>query len=188
MAQVCNLAALSPPELDAVFAATAVNEVWGVGPRITKQLLEGGVHTVADLVKLDAGTIRRRWSVMLERTVRELQGTPCIGFEDAPGPKQQIACTRSFGHSVTGLSDISEAVTEFASRGAEKLRKQGSLAGQVLVFIRTSPFRQDLQYSRSMTVPLRRPSSEPPSSLPLRLRDWPQSTSPDTDTPRPASC
>jgi DNA polymerase V len=160
MAQVCNLAALSPQALDAVFAATAVNEVWGVGPRITKQLVEGGIRTVADLVRIDAGTIRRRWSVMLERTVRELQGTPCIGFEDAPGPKQQIACTRSFGHPVTELSDISEAVTEFASRGAEKLRKQSSLAGQVLVFIRTSPFRQDPQYSRSMTVPLRRPSSD----------------------------
>ncbi len=160
MAQVCNLAALSPDALDAVFAATAVNEVWGVGPRITKQLLEGGVRTVSDLVKLDAGTIRRRWSVMLERTVRELQGTPSIGFEDAPGPKQQIACTRSFGHSVTELASLNEAVTEFASRGAEKLRKQESLAGQVLVFIRTSPFRQDLQYSRSMTVPLRRPSSD----------------------------
>jgi DNA polymerase V len=160
MAQVCNLAALSPQALDAVFAATAVNEVWGVGPRITKQLLEGGVRTVSDLVKLDAGTIRRRWSVMLERTVRELQGTPCIDFEDAPGPKQQIACTRSFGHSVTELASLDEAVTEFASRGAEKLRKQGSLAGQVLVFVRTSPFRQDPQYSRSMTVPLRRPSSD----------------------------
>jgi DNA polymerase V len=160
MAQVCNLAALSPQALDAVFAATAVNEVWGVGPRITKQLLEGGVHTVSDLVKLDAGTIRRRWSVMLERTVRELQGTPCIDFEDAPGPKQQIACTRSFGHSVTELASLNEAVTEFASRGAEKLRKQESLAGQVMVFIRTSPFRQDPQYSRSMTVPLRRPSSD----------------------------
>jgi DNA polymerase V len=160
MAQVCNLAALSPLALDAVFAATAVNEVWGVGPRITKQLLEGGVRTVSDLVKLDAGTIRRRWSVMLERTVRELQGTPCIDFEDAPAPKQQIACTRSFGHPVTELASLNEAVTEFASRGAEKLRKQESLAGQVMVFIRTSPFRQDPQYSRSMTVPLRRPSSD----------------------------
>jgi DNA polymerase V len=160
MAQVCNLAALSPQDLDGVFAATAVNEVWGIGPRITKQLVEGGVHTVSDLVKLDAGTIRRRWSVMLERTVRELQGTPCIDFEDAPGPKQQIACTRSFGHPVTEIADISEAVTEFASRAAEKLRKQGGLAGQVLMFIRTSPFRQDPQYSRSMTVPLRRPSAD----------------------------
>lgn len=104
--------------------------------------------------------VRGRWSVTLERTVRELQGTSCIEFEDAPAPKQEIACTRSFGHPVTELMDLNEAVTEFASRGAEKLRKQGSQAGQVMVFIRTSPFRKDPQYSRSTTAPLRRPSAD----------------------------
>ena len=97
---------------------------------------------------------------MLERTVRELQGTPCIGFDDAPAPKQQIACTRSFGHPVTELQQLNEAVTEFASRASEKLRKQGSLAAEILVFIRTSPFRKDPQYSRSMVVPFRQPTSD----------------------------
>ena len=159
LARVCNLASLSPIELESALSATEVNEVWGVGPRITKQLKADGVNTVLDLFRLDAAMVRRRWSVMLERTVRELQGTPCIGFEDTPAPKQQIACTRSFGHPVTELHELVEAVTEFASRASEKLRKQGSLAGEVLVFIRTSPFRKDPQYSRSMMVPFRRPTS-----------------------------
>lgn len=141
-------------------AATAVNEVWGVGRRISAQLIEGGVNTVLDLARLDPAMVKRRWSVVLERTVRELQGTPCIELEHAPQPKQEIACTRSFGHPVTELHELAEAVTEFASRAAQKLRKQGSLAGQVLCFIRTSPFRQDAQYSRSITVPLRRPSAD----------------------------
>ena len=160
LAQVCNLAALPPPELDAVLAATAVNEVWGVGRRITQQLNEAGIHTVLELARLDPALVRSRWSVVLERTVRELQGMPCIELEHAPAPKQEIACTRSFGHPVTALADLNEAVTEFASRAAQKLRKQGSVAAQVLVFIRTSPFRKDPQYSRSTTVPLRRPSAD----------------------------
>lgn len=160
LAQVCNLASLSSADLESVLGATDVQEVWGVGPRITKQLKEGGISTVLDLARLDAAMVRRRWSVMLERTVRELQGTPCIGFEDAPAPKQQIACTRSFGQPVTELHQLNEAVTEFASRASEKLRKQGSLAGEILVFIRTSPFRNDPQYSRSMVVPFRRPTSD----------------------------
>jgi len=160
LAQVCNLAALTPPELAAVLAATAVNEVWGVGRRITQQLNEAGIHTVLELARLDPALVRSRWSVVLERTVRELQGTSCIDLDHAPAPKQEIACTRSFGHPVTALVDLNEAVTEFASRAAQKLRKQGSLAGQVLVFIRTSPFRKDPQYSRSTTVPLRRPSAD----------------------------
>ena len=160
LAQVCNLAALAPPDLEAVFAATPVNEVWGVGRQITKQLVEGGVNTVLDLVRLDPAMVKRRWSVILERTVRELQGMSCIDLEHAPAPKQEIACTRSFGQPVTELHELAEAVTEFSSRAAQKLRKQGSLAGQVMVFIRTSPFRQDAQYSRSTTVPLRRPSAD----------------------------
>ena len=160
LAQVCNLQALSAVESAQVFEATEVGEVWGIGPRISKQLAAGGIKTVQDLVHMDLATIRRGWSVVLERTVRELQGTQCIGLDDAPAPKKEIACTRSFGHAVTELSDLTQAVTEFASRAAEKVRKQHSLASDVMVFIRTSPFRKDPQYSRSIAVPLRRPTAD----------------------------
>src|SRR5665647_433600 len=154
LAQVCDLAALTPSELEAVMAGTAVNEVWGVGRRISAQLIEGGVNTVLDLARLDPAMVKRRWSVVLERTVRELQGTPCIELEHAPQPKQEIACTRSFGHPVTEIHELAEAITEFASRAAQKLRKQNSLAGQVLCFIRTSPFRP-VSYTH-LTLPTNR--------------------------------
>ena len=160
LAQVCNLSTLPQDELDAVLAATPVGEVWGIGRRISAQLIDGGVTTVLDLVRADAATIRSKFSVVVERTVRELQGTPCIDLESVPQPKQEIACTRSFGHPVTELHELAEAVTEFASRAAQKLRKQHSLAGQVLCFIRTSPFRSHPQYSRSITVPLRMPIAD----------------------------
>lgn len=113
--------------------ATDVSEVWGVGRRIAAQLKEGGVHTVHDLRRLDRATVRRRWSVTMERTVRELQGQPCIELDDAPAAKQEIACTRSFGKPVTDLAPLIEAVSEFTGRAAEKLRSQGSLASQLLV-------------------------------------------------------
>lgn len=160
LAQVCNLAAMSPQELRETFAATAVGEVWGIGRRISKQLNDGDIHTVQDLIELDSATLRRGWSVVLERTVRELKGTPCIDLDHTPAAKKEIACTRSFGRAVTALEFLQEAVTEFASRAAEKMRKQRSQASQVLVFIRTSPFRPDAQYSRSLIVPLRRPTAD----------------------------
>ena len=82
-----------------------------------------------------------------------------MGLEHEPPAKQETACTRSFGHAVLDLSALQGAGTEFASRAAQKLRLQNGHAGQVLTFIRTSPFRtHDLQYSRSTVVPLRRPS------------------------------
>lgn len=161
LSQVCDFSTLSKAEMDEVFAATEVGEVWGIGRRISEQLKEGNINTVLDLVRVDAATIRSRWSVVLERTVRELQGTSCIALEDVPASKKEIACTRSFGHPVTQLHELTEAVTDFASRASEKLRNQGSLTAQVHTFIRTSPFRQqDPQYSRSITLPLRRPSCD----------------------------
>lgn len=160
LAQVCNLAALPPQDLDDVLATTLVEEVWGVGRKLAAQLHEGGVHTVLDLARLDPATVRRRWSVVLERTVRELQGMQCIDLDDAPAPKKQIACTRSFGQAITELAPLVEAVSEFASRAAEKLRRQGGLASQLLVFCHTSPFRPGPRFNRSIVVPLRRPTAD----------------------------
>lgn len=161
LSRVCNLSALPASDLDAVLAATDLSEVWGIGRRIGAQLKEAGLTSVLDVVRLDPVMVRGRWSVVLERTVRELQGQSCMGFEDVAPAKKEIACTRSFGQPVTQLKDLVEAVSQFASRAAEKLRKQGSQAVQVLAFIHTSPFRrQDKQYSRSITVPLRRPTAD----------------------------
>jgi DNA polymerase V len=169
-AQVCNLMPLESLALDALLDATGVGEVWGVGRRIGAQLQEVGIHTALDLARLDPAMVKRRWSVVLERTVRELQGTPCIGLEHQPPAKQQIACTRSFGQTVLDLAVLQQAVTEFASRAAQKLRHQNGHASQVLTFIRTSPFRaQDAQYSRSTVVPLRRPCSDTRSIIQAAL-------------------
>ncbi len=160
LAQVCNLSALPAQDLEDVLANTLVEEVWGVGRKIGAQLHQCGVHTVLDLARLDPAMVRRRWSVVLERTVRELQGMQCIELDDAPEPKREIACTRSFGQAVTELPPLVEAVSEFASRAAEKLRKQGSLASQLLVFCHTSPFRPGPRFNKSVVVPLRRPTAD----------------------------
>ena len=160
-AQICHLGACSPQELAQLLQATDVGEVWGVGPRIAAKLRAQGMATAQDLACMSPAAARAMSSVVLEKTVRELQGTPCFVFEDEPVPKQQIACTRSFGHPVTELTDLQQAVTEFACRAAEKLRKQKGHAAQVLVFIRTSPFRpQDAPYSRSACLPLPVPTSD----------------------------
>ena len=160
LARVCNLAALPASDMDAVLQATEVGEVWGVGKRIATQLNEMGVINVLQLVQIDPATIRRRWSVVLERTVRELQGQQCITLEDQPAPKKEIAYSRSFGQPVSTLHELSQAITEFASGAAGKLRLQNSLASHISVFIHTSPFRPPPHYSRSTTVPLRRPTSD----------------------------
>ena len=160
LAQVCNLSALPGSDFDAILAATDVGEVWGVGRRIGAQLNELGVLTALDLARMNPSVARSRWSVVLERTVRELQGEPCIALEDAPPPKQMIACTRSFGRTVSEFVPLAEAVTEYAGRAAEKLRKQGSLATMLQVFAHTSPHRPGPRFSRGIVVPLRKPTAD----------------------------
>lgn len=160
LAQVCNLQALPAADKATLFAATPVEDVWGIGRKISKQLHAAGVHTVHDLLQLDLATIQRHWSVVLERTVRELHGMACIDLEDSEQPRQGLTCTRSFGRPVRAHAELEEAVTTFASSAAHRLRKQHSLCGQVLVFIRTSPFVKSAQYSKTMVVPLRRPSND----------------------------
>jgi len=160
-ARVCNLAALPAGDLDSVFAATPVGAVWGIGRRLTAQLQAEGVRSVLDLVRMDAAIVRRRWSVVVERTVRELQGQACIGLDDAPAARREVSCTRAFGDPVSTLPPLVEAVSEYASRAAFKLREDGSHAAQVLTFVHTNPFRKwERQYARSATIPLRRPSSD----------------------------
>jgi DNA polymerase V len=160
-AQVCHLGALGPSERRQVFLATGVGDVWGVGRRTTARLNEGGIHTVQDLIDADVATLRKQFSVVMEKTVLELRGTPCMHVDHEPAPQQQMMCSRSFGSPVTDLPGLVEVVSQFASRVAEKARQQAAAAGAVHVFITTSAFRQnDRQHSPSLTVPLVRPSAD----------------------------
>jgi len=155
LARICNLAEQSPERLQQLLRATAAADVWGVGRRIAADLADVGVLSAWELAQMDLAMVRRRWGVTLERTVRELRGQACIEMDVAPAPKQTIACTRSFGRPVSELQQLLEAVSEYATRAAEKLRMQDGLAGQLQVFAHTSPHRPGPRFNRSMVVPLR---------------------------------
>lgn len=97
LAQVCDFSRLQQTELEAIYAATEVGSVWGVGRRISAKLNDGGIHTVLDLLRANASTLRAQFSVTLEKTLLELRGTSCLEIDDAPAPRQQILVSRSFG-------------------------------------------------------------------------------------------
>lgn len=127
-----------------------VNEVWGIGGRIAGRLNRLGIHTVSDLASQPVDRIRDPFNVAVARTVMELNGIPCLELEAIAPDKQEIVCSRSFGRRVTEYRELSEALAEFGSRAAEKLRKQNSAAGHISVFIRTNPFNPgEPQYQRS---------------------------------------
>jgi DNA polymerase V len=119
------------------------------------------IETVEDLRRADQEHIRQQFSVVLERTVKELNGIPCIELEDAGTPRQQIMVSRSFGSPVTAMENLSESIVYFTTRAAEKLRHDGSVAASLCVYIRTNPFKpEEPQYERSMVVPLGQPTDD----------------------------
>ncbi len=161
LAQVCHFGDVSPEALQRIFSTTDIGDVWGIGRRTTARLEAGGIFSVRDLVHADVATLRRQFSVVLEKTVLELRGTPCMNVDHEPVPQQQMMCSRSFGAPVTALPELVEVVSQFASRVAEKARQQQATAGAVHVFVATSPYRNnDRQHSPSLTVPLVRPSAD----------------------------
>ncbi|MBB3185736.1 DNA polymerase V [Halomonas fontilapidosi] len=140
---------------------TALGDVWGVGRRLVERLAIQGIETAWDLRQADPKAIRRRYSVTLERTVRELQGTPCIELNDADRLRDRIMTSRSFGRLTGELSELQDAIRQHAQRGAEKLRQQDSHARAVLVFLKTNRHRPDLpQYAPSVVVELPEPTDD----------------------------
>ena len=101
---------------------TPVHKVWGVGRRLTNHLNNAGILTALDLANVSPRNIRKQFSVVLERTVRELKGQSCITLHDFMEPKKQIMVSRSFGKSIRDKRVLKEAISFHASRAAEKLR------------------------------------------------------------------
>ncbi len=146
-------------EADALMADIDIGEVWGVGRRLKIKLEQCGIQSVCDLKYAPTSLIRKRFGVVLERTVHELNGISCLDLEDAEDHqtvrKHQIISSKSFGKPVYQLDELRQAVVSYVTRAAEKLRQQGSWCSHLLVYLRTNPFTpHHPQYAKSITIPL----------------------------------
>ncbi|HHZ8821798.1 Y-family DNA polymerase [Klebsiella michiganensis] len=138
-----------------------VDEVWGVGRRISKKLETMGIKTVLQLADTDIRFIRKHFNVVLERTVRELRGEPCLGLEEFAPVKQEIVCSRSFGGRITEYHEMRQAICSYASRAAEKLRGEHQYCRFISAFVQTSPFAlNEPYYGNSASVKLLTPTQD----------------------------
>lgn len=144
-----------------LMAALPVDEVWGVGRRISKKLDAMGIKTVCDLADTDIRFIRKHFNVVLERTVRELRGEPCLALEEFAPVKQEIICSRSFGEKLTDYNAMREAICTYAARAAEKLRREHQFCRFISTFIKTSPFSlNEPYYGNSASIKLLTPTQD----------------------------
>ncbi|ESS92799.1 Error-prone, lesion bypass DNA polymerase V (UmuC) [Escherichia coli CE516] len=136
----------NPKRTEKLLSLQPVEEIWGVGSRISRKLSTMGITTALQLACANPVFIRKNFNVVLERTVRELNGESCISLEEAPPPKQQIVCSRSFGERVTTYDAMRQAVCQHAERAAEKLRGERQFCRHIAVFVKTSPFAVNEPY------------------------------------------
>src|SRR5579885_1040919 len=123
------------PALDAILASMDVGDIWGVGYRYTKLLKSRGIRTIADFKNLDERWVRKHMTINGLKTLYELRGMPCIELQDIQPDKQSITVSRSFGQQVTTLPQLQEAVAQYVTQAAEKLRNQRMIAHHITVFI-----------------------------------------------------
>jgi DNA polymerase V len=144
-----------------LMAILPVDEVWGVGRRISKKLEAMGIDTVLKLADTDIRFIRKHFNVVLERTVRELRGESCLGLEEFAPVKQEIVCSRSFGGRITEYHEMRQAICSYASRAAEKLRGEHQYCRFISAFVKTSPFAlNEPYYGNSASVKLLTPTQD----------------------------
>ena len=149
---VCDLVNMDPCNKEYYFAQIDVSEVWGVGRKHSKKLQSMGINTVLDLACTEPREMQKKFSIVMARTIYELQGISCIEIEHTPPSKKQIVASRSFGGRVTELTDLKEAISMYAQDACKRLRDEGLLCGCMIAFVQSNPFDANVPfYNKSIT-------------------------------------
>jgi len=135
-----------------------INKIWGVGKRLSQRLNTLGIYNIYQLAQADPHFIRKQTSINVERTIRELNGEPCIGLDEQPAPKKEIFVTRSFGKKTGSKEELLRHISRYAAAAAEKLRSQNSFCCSLYLFAFTSEFKPGF-YSNSLVIKLPYPTS-----------------------------
>lgn len=150
-----------PEAIEIILRRTPIEDVWGIGRRLSASLQARGIRTAADFVKMSPSLVRSLYSVTLERTQRELMGHDCQIANPVTIAHKTIMTSRTFGKVITSRDEIADAIVSFAERTARQLRNEGSVAGSIMTYVRGDRFREDLPfYSNSCQLQLTTPSSD----------------------------
>lgn len=158
---VCNLDTMDPDVVETIMSRVPVTGLWGVGAKLGKRLHALGIRSVADLKAADPALIRSRFSVTLQRTVLELNGTSCLPLEEERADRQQLIFSRSFSVPVTTAAEMRQVMSIYAQQAAARLEREGQHARVLTAYAGTSHFSQKAASFPSVTVRLQSPTSDP---------------------------
>jgi len=138
-----------------------LEDIWGIGNRIGRKLRTTNIKNISELMSLKQEEIREKFNVNIQRTILELHGIQCLNLEDIPTKKKSICVSRSFKKQISSIKEIEEALTNYVTNAAEKLRKNCLMATTILIFLHTNPFRKlASQHHESLICNLPNPSND----------------------------
>jgi DNA polymerase V len=153
------------PNIDELLKTIPIEDVWGIGRQYTKLLNRAGIVTTKDLKYAPPKWIQKHLTIVGLRILQELNGEPCIPLEELPPPRKGIICSRAFGKAIETLDELTEAISEYVGRAAQKLRAQNSAASFLQVYVSTNPFKSVPQYINSITSTFLTPTSFTPELI-----------------------
>jgi DNA polymerase V len=125
------------PDSEALLESVPAGDVWGIGRRHAAMLASCGIDNARQFRDLPRPFVQKRMTVRGVHTLLELRGFSCIDLEKAPPPPKTIMFSRSFCKAATDRDTLAEAVADYVSRAAARLRAKGLVAGGVQVFVQT---------------------------------------------------
>ena len=139
-----------------------VSKLWGVGRRYACKLELYGIRTAHELTRRSDSWIQKQMSIVGLKMVKELRGIPCFKLGTTWQRKQSICTSRTFGEEVRHFSQLSQALSTYAAMCGAKLRKQGSCARIITIFILTNPFKHQyrVNYKGIRTIRLETPTND----------------------------
>ena len=144
-------------DIDPILEKVEVNDIWGVGKQLTKFFIKNGIHNAKQLKNISNTWIKKNSNVLSSRTAMELRGISCIDLETISSKRKSCVVSRSFAKKVEKLQELQESITGYCLNAAEKIRSESLIAKSITVFIRTSPFQNQLAYysnSKTIDIPI----------------------------------
>ncbi|HRF67521.1 MAG TPA: Y-family DNA polymerase [Ignavibacteria bacterium] len=154
------------PKMDKLLAHVPIHEVWGIGGAFGRMLMNRKILSAKDFRDASEFFIKDKMGIIGLRTKYELQGLSAVSLDEVLEPKKAIMSSRSFGMYVSELSELSEAISQYTIRAAEKLRQQQSCCNSINVFVMTNHYKlTDKQHAENKTITLPEPANYTPELI-----------------------
>jgi DNA polymerase-4 len=140
---------IKPGDLPGIFEGLSVDNLWGIGKKMTEKLNSLNIYTCGELGRTSASFLRSRFGIIGERL--KLMG---MGIDDSPVERNKQAA-KSIGHSMTlphdiwRKKDIEAYILKLSEMVGARARRHGLTGNVISVTIRYRDFET---FSRQLKI------------------------------------